>query len=53
MRFRFDMDKTLAAAGYLLSLAGGRISILKLVKMEERFCAPAGGCGSRHEVLVA
>jgi len=33
MRFRFDMDKTLAAAGYLLSLGGGRCSILKLVKM--------------------
>ena len=33
MKFRFDMDKTVAAAGYLLSLAGGRISILKLVKM--------------------
>ena len=33
MRFRFDMDKTLAAAGYLLSLGNGRLSILKLVKM--------------------
>ena len=33
MRFRFDMDKTLAAAGYLLSLGGGSISIFKLVKM--------------------
>ena len=33
MRFRFDIDKTLAAAGYLLSLGNGRLSILKLVKM--------------------
>jgi hypothetical protein len=33
MKFRFDMDKTLAAAGYLLSLGRGRCSILKLVKM--------------------
>lgn len=33
MKFKFDMDKTLAAAGYLLSLAGGKLSILKLVKM--------------------